>query len=504
MSRQWSNMRQKQGVQGGLNQNINGKNNNNPLQQQQQQQMTAAQLTYAQKVKGRRPRQPQQQAPPNGNPQFRMVPTQQISALQPQVSALSNYAYPYNYSNLQQAQQQQQRRQAPPPTSSQTGQTSSSTNPYRPQRGQQRDFFDRRVQSNVNNAVSQYYNYPPSQQQQQQQINRYQQQQQQYQQQQQQYRQMNRGGFNNMNMRGPNRRNQRFRGGGGGGRGSFGQRPSYRDSQRPPFKNAPNMNRNQNKSNNSQKVTSNVKRSKPSDLQLDRYQNAADRDVLCWIFENQGKCRYGERCQWLHLDRETGQYIPTVYIMNSLSDKNMICLPVNNKDKEEEDNDDNNNNEQKEEEEKAIIDNEEEDETDPQELKNKFLLLMQEGIKKREEEEQKKLIEEDNKKDDENDDQQQNNNNNKKGKEEDDDLKCQVVDSKKKNNQNNKESKYGSYGTTFDRQNVCWEFNTFVGCRKGSSCKWAHQYLVKESAHPYTGEKLNGMAVRKFRVSNNI
>jgi len=251
------------------------------------------------------------------------------------------------------------------------------------------------------------------------------------------------------------------------------------------------MNRNQNKSNNSQKVTSNVKRSKPSDLQLDRYQNAADRDVLCWIFENQGKCRYGERCQWLHLDRETGQYIPTVYIMNSLSDKNMICLPVNNKDKEEEDNDDNNNNEQKEEEEKAIIDNEEEDETDPQELKNKFLLLMQEGIKKREEEEQKKLIEEDNKKDDENDDQQQNNNNNKKGKEEDDDLKCQVVDSKKKNNQNNKESKYGSYGTTFDRQNVCWEFNTFVGCRKGSSCKWAHQYLVKESAHPTNTHIIN-------------
>merc|ERR1712130_557322 len=147
-----------------------------------------------------------------------------------------------------------------------------------------------------------------------------------------------------------------------------------------PFKNAPS----------STKMSMNKqRRAKPSDSQLKSYENAADRDVLCWIFENQGKCRYGERCQWLHLDRETGQYIPTVYIMNSLSDKNMICLPVNNKDKEEEDNDDNNNNEQKEEEEKAIIDNEEEDETDPQELKNKFLLLMQEGIKKREEEEQK-------------------------------------------------------------------------------------------------------------------
>merc|ERR1712129_60843 len=74
----------------------------------------------------------------------------------------------------------------------------------------------------------------------------------------------------------------------------------------------------------------NAKRGKPSDLQLDRYQNAADRDVLCWIFENQGKCRYGERCQWLHLDRETGQYVPTVYIMNSLSDKERqtICKEV--------------------------------------------------------------------------------------------------------------------------------------------------------------------------------
>merc|ERR1712083_387429 len=67
-----------------------------------------------------------------------------------------------------------------------------------------------------------------------------------------------------------------------------------------------------------------------------------------------------------------------------------------------------------------------------------------------------------------------------------------------------KKTGYGNYGTTFDRFNVCWEFNTFVGCRKGSKCKWAHQYLAKESAHPYTGEKLNGMAVRKFRKSNDI
>merc|ERR1719384_483518 len=90
----------------------------------------------------------------------------------------------------------------------------------------------------------------------------------------------------------------------------------------------------------------NRKRGKPSELQLNRYQNAADRDVLCWIFENQGKCRYGEKCQWLHLDRETGQYIPTVYIMNSLSDKNIrrdtICKEVDSK-KEEADDDENDN-----------------------------------------------------------------------------------------------------------------------------------------------------------------
>merc|ERR1711933_294851 len=159
----------------------------------------------------------------------------------------------------------------------------------------------------------------------------------QQQQQQQQYRQNNNYRFNNnaqqqmpkqnnmQNMRG--RRNQRGR----GGRNSFGQRPSYRDSQRgAPFKNAPNMNRMQNNVNRS-----NLKRVKPSELQLDRYQNAADRDVLCWIFENQGKCRYGKKCQWLHLDRETGQYIPTVYNMNSLSDKEMICPPANDKKKEE-------------------------------------------------------------------------------------------------------------------------------------------------------------------------
>merc|ERR1712048_795681 len=130
----------------------------------------------------------------------------------------------------------------------------------------------------------------------------------------------------------------------------------------------------------------------------------------------------------------------------------------------------------------------------------KFMLLMQEGIKKKaEEEEKRKVMEAEENKMQKEDKQKKKK---KKGKEEqdednkeedgDDETICKEV------------SKYGAYGTTFDRQNVCWEFNTFVGCRKGSKCKWAHQYLVKESAHPYTGEKLNGMAVRKFRVSNNI
>merc|ERR1712129_516645 len=122
---------------------------------------------------------------------------------------------------------------------------------------------------------------------------------------------------------------------GGRGRGgsSFGQRPSYRDNNNSNAQR--NMRQMQSNANGSGQVK-NAKRGKPSDLQLDRYQNAADRDVLCWIFEKQGKCRYGERCQWLHLDRETGQYVPTVYIMNSLSDKERepICKEVVDKKKE--------------------------------------------------------------------------------------------------------------------------------------------------------------------------
>jgi len=535
---QWPNnsMRQKQGVQG-LN---NGKS-------QSMQDQLAASLTYAQKVKGRRPRNAQQpQALPQAAPstsvnrQFRMVPAQQILAAQAMPAALQHYAYPYNYSNLQRqrsAQQASQQAQpvasSNPPTRPSSASASStqpsssavghSSNPYRSRgRGPQRDFFDRRVQHNVNNAVSQYYNYPQSQSQQQSQVNQYQSQrlaqqqqqrqmyrqnrvnqyrfnQQQQQQQQQRQSMMNTNNNNNMMMRG--RRDQRrnnpnnnmsYRGGRGGG--SFGQRPSYRDNQRN------NMNHQQPSSSSSGSGGVNRKRGKPSDLQLDRYQNAADRDVLCWIFENQGKCRYGERCQWLHLDRETGQYIPTVYIMNSLSDKEMVCKPVNDKKEQDEKEDEKASEEEatpkgKKEDEQ---DDDDDDDVDPVVLQKKFMLLMQEGIKKKAEEEEKRKVMEA----EENKMQKEDKKKKKKGKEEQDE------DNKEEEEEEadicKEVSKYGAYGTTFDRQNVCWEFNTFVGCRKGSKCKWAHQYLVKESAHPYTGEKLNGMAVRKFRVSNNI
>merc|ERR1711933_683783 len=119
------------------------------------------------------------------------------------------------------------------------------------------------------------------------------------------------------------------------------------------------------------------------------------------------------------------------------------------------------------------------------------------------EEEKERLIEEDNKKNEDEEDKKESDKKGK-GKEEDEDTKEQQQQQQCRPVDESKSSKYASYGTTFDRHNVCWEFNTFVGCRKGAKCKWAHQYLVKESAHPYTGEKLNGMAVRKFRQSNNI
>jgi len=230
-------------------------------------------------------------------------------------------------------------------------------------------------------------------------------------------------------------------------------------------------------------------RGKLSEDQLRKYESAADRDVLCWIYENQGKCRYGQKCQWLHLDRDTGQYIPTAYIANSLDSSISVAK------KEEEDEEtqseqtkEKGDNDDKKKEESA----EDEDAETVDELKAKFEALMKQNIEKRVKEESERKVdqnEEDNK-----EDSKENADTDKEKKGTGDDGKSK--ESEKKN--------YGNYGTTFDRFNVCWEFNTFVGCRKGSKCKWAHQYLAKESAHPYTGEKLNGMAVRKFRKSNDI
>jgi len=252
-----------------------------------------------------------------------------------------------------------------------------------------------------------------------------------------------------------------------------------------------------------------AQRGKLTDSQLKNYEGAADRDVLCWIYENQGKCRYGQKCQWLHLCRETGQYIPTVYVTNSLD-----IAPRDGDD----DNDDGNGNEDKEknkeddkakddEKEKGKEDDDEDNKAESEALKSKFQAMMEKNIKSKVEEEKARRKvdqnEEDNKEDAHSKATERRcppvtmNGERKKGGKGGDESKEEEAGSRK-------DGQYGSYGTTFDRFNVCWEFNTFVGCRKGAKCKWAHAYLVKESAHPYTGEKLNGMAVRKFRLSNNI
>lgn len=177
-------------------------------------------------------------------------------------------------------------------------------------------------------------------------------------------------------------------------------------------------------------------------------------------------------------DRETGQYTPTRYGASSLEDEMKRNDEAKTKEPEE-----------AEEEEKMS-------EADLESIRSQFLTLMEKNIKvnteRREKEKAESVLEEDTKKDDESAATESVSGS---GSE-----KCVVIGGKGKKGKGN----YGSYGTTFDRHNVCWEFNTFVGCRKGSACKWAHQYLAKESAHPYTGEKLNGMAVRRFRKSNNI
>lgn len=178
-------------------------------------------------------------------------------------------------------------------------------------------------------------------------------------------------------------------------------------------------------------------------------------------------------------DRETGQYTPTRYGASSLEDEMKRNDEAKTKEPEEEE-----------------AEAEKMSEADLESIRSQFLTLMEKNIKvnteRREKEKAESVLEEDTKKDDESAATESVSGS---GSE-----KCVVIGGKGKKGKGN----YGSYGTTFDRHNVCWEFNTFVGCRKGSACKWAHQYLAKESAHPYTGEKLNGMAVRRFRKSNNI
>ena len=249
------------------------------------------------------------------------------------------------------------------------------------------------------------------------------------------------------------------------------------------------------------------KRIKPTASQLKTFQTAADRDVLCWIYENEGKCRYAEKCQWLHLDRETGQYVPTVYIMNSLqaappktttTTNGNTTNNTNTANKAKTANTTNTAN-TKPSPSPASGDDVKNDSTkteDAQELAKRFQLMMDKKIEqnlekqKRDQEKAKNVV-------DENEEDNKEDNDNK--------LECIKIKDNKIKEDKKGEGGYGSYGTTWDRQNVCWEFNTFVGCRKGSKCKWAHQYLIgKDATHPYTGEKLNGMAVRKFRLTNNI
>merc|ERR1712154_159651 len=122
--------------------------------------MTQTQLSYAQKVKGNNDKGAggggggggQQQ--PN-NPQYRMIPTgpnilqPQTSNINIQASTLQNYAYPYNYTNLQQQQLQQVNRNNAAYQQQSNRNNQQYNNQYQQQRhsqqrGQygQRDFFD--------------------------------------------------------------------------------------------------------------------------------------------------------------------------------------------------------------------------------------------------------------------------------------------------------------------------------------------------------------------------
>merc|ERR1719242_1618827 len=97
--------------------------------------------------------------------QFRMVQTGAVQnpALL-QTSALQNYAYPYNYSAMTAQRQKALAAQyAARGAHSRSAAASYGHRASAPATGGRRDFFDRRVQSNVNQAVNRYYNYHPTQ-----------------------------------------------------------------------------------------------------------------------------------------------------------------------------------------------------------------------------------------------------------------------------------------------------------------------------------------------------
>jgi len=351
----------------------------------------------------------------------------------------------------------------------------------------QRDFFDRGVQSNVSQAVNQYYSYQAqAKQQQQQQQSRTQQPQSQSQarstftsrqsqnrwassmsqsSQQQPQSQSNR---RSTGQQQPQTQDSRMMRGGGG----------YANTNRSTMNgNGNNGRMNQNQYQNQYQSQTQNRWSSQSQSPNSGYGNGGP--------PNRYGSSYGARNSRNSnpRDRDSGQYTPTRYGVSSLEDEMKRNDEAKSKEPEKE--------------EKMSA-------AELEAIRSQFLTLMEKNIKvnteRREKEKAESVLEEDTKKDDESAATESVSGSGSglgSGSE-----KCVVINGNGKNGKG--KGNYGSYGTTFDRHNVCWEFNTFVGCRKGSACKWAHQYLAKESAHPYTGEKLNGMAVRRFRKSNNI
>jgi len=239
--------------------------------------------------------------------------------------------------------------------------------------------------------------------------------------------------------------------------------------------------------------------------------SSADRDVLCWMFENQGRCRYNEKCQWLHLDPETGQYVPTMYIMNSLDSASTPYAQQQHghgrhKNKhggdDDDDDDDSKAMTEKEKSRDGDDDADGDDDEDAKVMAEKFKALMAKTIEKNlavAAEATTTTTTTSPDKDEDNKEERSS-----KKSETQNDGKNETTTTTTTTTTTNANRKYGDYKTTNDKFRVCWEFNMFVGCRKGDACKWAHEYLETIAQHPYTGEKLNGLAVKKFRQNNNM